>query len=101
MFRLRRPEWFAAALAEHFKLSPRWPAERNAFLNESYPSGMLPRAIMEGLLRLPGDSDLTWEIVRERAKHYGLHRPKGFTRTNAAEINRQATEFKRMSATVH
>jgi hypothetical protein len=90
---LLRPPGFAASvgrMSQARQRDPRWTDERELVLGHMYLIGALPLEIIAALEALPGPCDFTWEIVRDRAKHLGFRRPKGFmTGDMAREMMRQ------------
>ena len=77
---LRSAEYIASiAVRMRRKLrDPRWTDEREMIMESAYPDYVMPVDILAAITAAPGPAGITWEVVRERAKHLGLHRPKDF-----------------------
>jgi len=58
------------------RFSSRWTKERNNFLADNYISSMSSKDIISGILTLPGDQDIRWEMISEHAHDMNLRRPK-------------------------
>jgi hypothetical protein len=63
------------------RVKAKWSPERISYLATAYKDGVFPEKILAALNELPGEPIEDWQVVKTRAKHTKLKRPKGFLQT--------------------